>query len=200
MVYFLSQDNSNDQWSHAVAFANKAGGIIPGSKISFKSTPSSYFIKAHWKRWMRICILFALIIIHFLPILLPLIITFDKGYPYENAVPLALFGFFWVYLTYRISIPIGKITFNKETTDIHVTYGTVICRHNIIIPNESVFLKTYMFKANKPDVKIKYGNTVLSMIHKEYPDSELILASVKDKKSINPIFNELNNYINQDIS
>jgi hypothetical protein len=196
----LRKDNFDDQWSHVVAYANKAGGIIPGSKISFKSTSNSYIIKTHWKRWIRVCILFAFIIIHFLPILLPLIIPLDKGYPYENAVPLALFGFFWVYLAYRTSIPIGKITFNKESTDIHVTYGSLICPHNIIIPNGNVVLKTYMFKADKPDVKIKYGNTVLSVIHKEYPDSELILASVKDEKSINTIVNELNNYINKDTS
>jgi hypothetical protein len=196
----LSEDSLNNQWSHAVLYAKKAGGIIPGNKISFKSAFNSYVIKAHWRRWIFVLALFAFIIIHFLPILLPLIIPFDKGYPYENAVPLALFGFIWIYLAYRTSIPIGKITFNKESTDINVTYGSLICPYHIIIPNENVVLKTYMFKADKPDVKIKYGNTVLSVIHKEYPDSELILASVKNEKNISPIVNELNSYIKQDIS
>jgi len=196
----LSNEGMYNQWSHAVAYANKAGGIIPGSKISFKSTFNTYVIKAHWNRWIRVCILFPLILLHFLPILLPLIIPLEKTFPYEKAVPLTLFGFFWIYLAYRISIPIGKITFKKETTDIHVTYGSLICPYHIIIPNGNVVLKTYMFKADKPDVKIKYGNTVLSVIHKEYPDSELILASVKNEKSISHIVNELNSYIKQDMS
>jgi hypothetical protein len=137
----MSNESMDNQWSHAVLYSKNAGGIIPGNKISFKSTFNSYVIKAHWIRWIRVCILFPLIILHFLPILLPLIIPLEKAFPYEKAVPLTLFGFFWIYLAYRISIPIGKITFNKETTDIHVTYGSLICPYHIIIPKENVAVR-----------------------------------------------------------
>ena len=196
MADLLNNDSMKDQWSHAVSYAQRNGGIMPGKAVSFKSTPDKYVIRAHRGRWISNSLLYAFVILHYLPLLIPVIIPSDKEFPYEKMIPLAVFGLFWLYLAFRLSIPIGKVTFDRESSNIHIVYGTIIRNYKIVIPKEYVSLKTYMFKADKPDVRIKYGNTVLSFVNQNEPDSELILASVKNEKNILLAYEKLVSYLN----
>jgi len=113
-------NNNDDQWSHAVSYAKRCGGIIPDRSISFRVKPTSYTLKAHWGRWIFISILVAVMLFHFLPILLPILI------PQNRVFLMCLFGVVWLYFIFRLSIPIGKITFEKEDSDIHIQYGTIL--------------------------------------------------------------------------
>jgi hypothetical protein len=191
MIDSVNKENVENPWFQAVSYAKRNGGIIPGKAISFKSKPNGYVIKAHWGRWVFILVLFAVAIIHFLPTVLPFIIPLEKEYPIEKTLFFALFGFFLLYLTYQLFIPLGKIIFDKESENIHIIYGTLIHRHKIIIPHKDISLKTYMFKADKPDIRIRYGNTILSLINQNEFDSELILAAIKNEKKMQAVLDKL---------
>ncbi len=191
------KENIQDPWPHAVAYAKKMGGIIPGRVISLKSNPIGYTMKAHWTRWVFIFVFWFMALVHFLLILLPFMVPLDKDDLSGKTLPIAFFGLFWIYLAVRLSMPIGKISFHKDTSDIHIFYGSIIRRHKITIPKESVTFQAYMYKADKPGLRIRYGNTVLALIHPDEPDSELILAEVKNDKSIPSICEKLGECLKQ---
>jgi len=189
-----------DQWSHAVSYAKRARGIVLGRKISLKSNAHSYVIKAHWSRWIGILLLFALVLIHLLPLLMHYLGPWRTDHSFRIGLFGAAFSLFWAYFAYRVSIAIGKIVFSKESPEIHITYGTIFQSYHVVIPSEHVSLKTYMFKADKSDVRAKYGNTLLSLINqnRSESDSELILAEAKSEAKIHAVFKELSVHLNQD--
>ncbi|MHA2069891.1 MAG: hypothetical protein ACXABY_36465 [Candidatus Thorarchaeota archaeon] len=162
--------------------------------------PSSYVLTTNWREWIFGGICFALMIFHILPLVLPLIIPTDDESPFEDLRPLTVAAFFWAYFAYRTLTTIGKITFSKEPSDIHVTYGTIFRPHHLVMPNEQVTLAAYIFKGDKPDVKIRYGNVVLSLVKTDKPDSELILAAVRGEEKVRPILNGLSGHLNLEVS
>ena len=192
--------NSNDQWLHAVSYANRCGGIIPGRGVSFRVKPSTYILKAHWSRWISITVVIAFALFFFFPILLPFLIPIKKEMPLGLSFLVAVVGFFAFYLAVRSSTPIGKIVFDRDSAEIHILYGTIFRPHRITLPSKHINLKAYMFRSDKPDVRIRYGDTVISLIDPNKSDSELILASTKNEKKVYSVIDELNRNFNMGTS
>jgi len=197
-----NKENAEDQWLHAVLYANKAGGIVPGRAISFKSTPNRYVIKAHWGRWIGILVVFVFGFVSILPVIIPFIIPVPpaKEFPFLKVLPLVAFGLFVLYLAFRSSTRVGKIVFNTDASNVHITYGTLFRRYRVTIPQDHVSLKAYMFKTDKPDLRIRYGYTVLSLINEAQTDSELILASTEKEKTIRAVLGELGSKLNTGVT
>jgi hypothetical protein len=53
-----------------------------------------------------------------------------------------------------------------------------------LIPEEYVTARIYMFKAERSDVRIKYGDTVVALVRRDDPNCELIVCKVKNEPSI----------------
>jgi len=171
------------EWSCAVAYAKRSGGIIPGKNVSLRVKPTGYILKAHWSRWVPVAVFVAATLLHFLPLSIPLFRPVGRHYPFPQAISLAVFGLLWLYVAIRLSVPVGRVTFGRGNPEIDILYGTVF-RPRRISFGDAMNLKAYLFKGDQAGTRVKYGNTVLALSRTDEPNSDLILAAVQNEKKI----------------
>ncbi len=179
---------SEQQWSDAVRHANRVGGIVAGGRVSFKSDALACVLRPHWDRLVWFAVSVAVCLFYVALAVFPA--TSDEYNPVDRILT-CLFGFLLVFLGGRSLTVAGKVVFNKVSGNIHVCYRKWLGIHHITIPGKQVVLGAYMFKADRGDLKIEYGRTILSLTRLGQPESHLILAAVKNERQAAAVVRDL---------
>ncbi|MHC4456381.1 MAG: hypothetical protein ACYS0I_04660 [Planctomycetota bacterium] len=193
----------NIQWNDFDRLSHEIGVVLPSSRISVKSTEQKTVIKPSWRRWLPVM---CFLLIALLPVV-PLIINYliipetspKRPEMTSKEMLLAIFSLLFFWLAFRHMLRYGKISWQLDSSELVVHYGNLLFPQKISISRKGLAVKIYVYKADRPNIRAKYGMTVLSLVRNEQEDNELIIGLLRDEKTAISAYHKLKDFIGQGI-
>jgi len=193
----IIQENDFSRLSHEI------GIVLPFSRISVKSSRHKIVLKPSWRRWLPItfCLLFALFLV------VPLMIAYfiipetspKRPEMTSKAIPLAIFSLLWFWLAFRQILRYRRISWQSNSSELVLHYGNLLFPRRIHISTEGLAAKIYVYKADRPNIRARYGWTVLSLLRSEQQGNELIIAVLRDDKTAISAYQKLKDFLGKGI-
>jgi len=194
----------NIHWNDFDRLSHEIGIVLPFSRISVKSSGRKTVLIPSWRRWPPImcCLLIALF--HVVPLIISYFVIPEtspkRPEMMSKAIPLSIFSLLWFWLTFRQMIRYGKISWQQDSSELVLYYGNLLFSHTIRISKEGLTVKICVYKADRPNIRAKYGQTMLSLVGNDQQDNELIIAVLRDEKTAIFAYQKLKNFIGNGIN
>jgi len=183
--------------------AQTIGILVPSFHLSVTSSNDTVTIKSSWRGCVPGLICLVLGLLHIVPLIVGHFLISEtspkRGEMLARAMPVAVFSLLWLWLGFRQILCKGKVSWQVHSPGFFLQCGRLFRRQNYTLSSEGLVVKMYVHKGNRPNVRLKYGQIVLSLIRAEQPDDEVIVGVVKNRTSAEHAFRVLRDFLGQGI-
>jgi len=157
-------------------------GLVPGGDIKCVKTENAVILKATWERWSISLFMLLGSLLFFLPVIVGFLVPEKANY--GSMIMCGVPGVFILWVGIKFSLRRGRVVWRYGASELIIHYGTLLARRKLMVPIEGVRVRLYMYKANQPGWKLKYGVTVLSLMMPGQVQEELVIVAANKESRI----------------
>ena len=179
------------------------GILMPRSRVSVKAHSGITILTPTWHRWLPILCCLAIGLLHLAPLIIGVFVLSEtsskKAELIGKAIPLAIFSLLWFWFAASKILRHAKMSWQNNSSELQLCYRRLLSSRKLNLSSEGFAVRMFFYKADKSNIRAKYGTAMLSLMRVDQPDEELIIASAKNKKDIEQAFRSLKDFLGQGV-